>query len=280
MSLQDDLQGQQPGAGEGLAEPAVQPAHDAKDFADEVELIEDGDPAAAVAAAAARQQQLGMVSAALRMGAEAEEEDYDDDGEEAPASAAQLSPAAHAVPGPPAASLPAATPAAPSQPQPAAPRVLVPATAGTAALAAFRQHVRLPVLGRSSDGETVLRFSELYGPQGVMAGHVSTADDLLPPPMLRRARRTPAQQAVGARAHEEASDEQSLFLAEDLEVPAGATMFHAGIKHEWGLFGFARVLLVPVPCTATKHCCAALPCRGAGRRGWRGGHGGGWPRCA
>lgn len=228
--LQDELQAQQPAAGEALAEPAVQPAPDAHDYADEAELIEDAEQQAA--AAAARQHQLGMVSAALRTGVQAEEEDYDDE-DEVPATAPHHAPAGPAAPAwPEAATRPSVLTGAPPQPKPAVSKVLVPATAGAAALVAFRQHVRLPVLGRSTDGETVLRFSELYGPQGVMAGHVSSADDLLPPPMLRRARQRHTQQPARARAGEEGSDEQVLLLAADLEVPAGRAVSHAGVRQQ------------------------------------------------
>jgi hypothetical protein len=249
IMLQDELQTQQPAAGEALAEPAVQPAPDAQDYADEAELIEDAEQQAA--AAAARQHQLGMVSVALRTGVQAEEEDYDDE-DEIPATAPHHAPAMPAVLGQAAATRPAVITGAPPQPKPAVSKVLVPATAGAAALVAFRQHVRLPVLGKSMDGETVLRFSELYGPQGVMAGHVSSADDLLPPPMLRRARQRHTWQPARARADEEAGDEQALLLAADLEVPAGRAVMRVGVKQQHRRF--------PCYCSQGRFrmCCAPM----------------------
>ncbi|KAL4855489.1 Transcription initiation factor TFIID subunit 1 [Chlorella vulgaris] len=186
---------------------AVQPAADARDFADEAELIDDAEQQAlaAAAAAAAQQRQLGMVSAALQAGAAAEEEDYDFDEEEQP-------PVAAAVP------VTAAAATQVSTTDNAAAKV---EAAMPLDLNIYRHRVRLPVLGKSGDGETVLRFSELYGHQGVMAGQVATTDELRPPPLLRRRH---LQQAAGRhsqhRANDEAADEESLLLAADLEVPA------------------------------------------------------------
>ncbi|KAI3432621.1 hypothetical protein D9Q98_004167 [Chlorella vulgaris] len=186
---------------------AVQPAADARDFADEAELIDDAEQQAlaAAAAAAAQQRQLGMVSAALQAGAAAEEEDYDFDEEEQP-------PVAAAVP------VTAAAATQVSTTDNAAAKV---EAAMPLDLNIYRHRVRLPVLGKSGDGETVLRFSELYGHQGVMAGQVATTDELRPPPLLRRRH---LQQAAGRhsqhRANDEAADEGSLLLAADLEVPA------------------------------------------------------------
>jgi hypothetical protein len=186
----------------------VQPAADARDFADEAELIDDAEQQAlaAAAAAAAQQRQLGMVSAALQAGAAAEEEDYDFDEEEQP-------PVAAAVP------VTAAAATQVSTTDNAAAKV---EAAMPLDLNIYRHRVRLPVLGKSGDGETVLRFSELYGHQGVMAGQVATTDELRPPPLLRRRH---LQQAAGRhsqhRANDEAADEESLLLAADLEVPAG-----------------------------------------------------------
>ncbi|EFN51449.1 hypothetical protein CHLNCDRAFT_140181 [Chlorella variabilis] len=82
LDLQEELQADGPGV--GSKEAAVQPAADARDFADEAELIEDAEQQAAMAdvAAAMHQHQLGLVSAALQAGAAAEDENYDFDEEE------------------------------------------------------------------------------------------------------------------------------------------------------------------------------------------------------
>ena len=201
--IQEELRaGQQPGAGSAAADAAaVQPAPDARDFADEAELIEDAEQQSA-AAAAMRQRQLGVVTAALRSGEAAEDEDYDEEDEEE-------APAAHALQ-PPLAPVPIVAAAVDARLTPRMQRE-------------YRQHVRLPVLGHSMDGEAVLRFSELYGHQGVMAGHVSTTDELRPPALLRRRQHRHAAQRLRQQRELAAErDEEALLHLADLEAPAGA----------------------------------------------------------
>ncbi len=237
LPLQAELQAEgERSATEGGAASAaavVQPAADALDFADEAELIEDAEAAAAAAAALAaeQQRQLGVVTVALQAGGAAEEEDYDFDEEPAAGGAAAAAPAVPSVrPGlqPSAVPLPALGTFGPTAAtQPAAPAAAVPQM-----VAAQQRHVRLPVIGRSIDGETVLRFSELYGYQGVMAGHVASVEELRPPPLLPRAqqrqatqRRKPPPQPAEAQAED---DEEALMLTADLEVPAGR---QAAMRH-------------------------------------------------
>ncbi|PRW61593.1 Transcription initiation factor TFIID subunit 1 isoform C [Chlorella sorokiniana] len=227
LDLQEELRGDQEPADSSAAgaSAAVQPAADAQDYADEAELIEDAEAAAAAAAAAAaeQQRQLGMVSAALQAGAAAEAEDYDFDEEEEPAAgAAPTAPtaavAAPALPAAAAAPLPTkhAAALAPAPPLPAPP-----AGAAPQQQAACERRVRLPVLGKAYDGETVLRFSELYGSAGVMAGAVSKTEELRPPPLLARGRRQHMAAAATAAAEEDgAGDEEALLQNPDLEVPA------------------------------------------------------------
>lgn len=232
LPLQAELQAEgEQSASEGgaaAATAAVRPAADARDFADEAELIEDAEAAAAAAAAAAaeQQRQLGVVTVALQAGGAAEEEDYDFDGEPAAPSVVAAAPAMlSGWPGPQLPNAPVSVPVVASL-LPGMPAAGPTAAALPQVVAAQQQHVRLPVIGRSLDGETVLRFSELYGYQGVMAGHVASVEDLRPPPLLPRAqhRRTaqrsqPPPQPSEVQAE---GDEEALMLAADLELPAGA----------------------------------------------------------
>lgn len=199
--LQEELQADGPGV--GSKEAAVQPAADARDFADEAELIEDAEQQAAMAdvAAAMHQHQLGLVSAALQAGAAAEDENYDFDEEEP------------RVVGPPQLAVIAA-----GSPAPPIGAIAV----GQTPWAAYRHRVHLPVLGQSLEGEAVLRFSELYGHQGVMAGHVASTDDLRPQPLLFRGqRRQAAELAREEQTEVGPGDEEALLQAADIEVPAG-----------------------------------------------------------
>eukprot|EP00887_Chlorella_sp_A99_P005530 scaffold1.g5530.t1 len=217
--LQEDVQqALEEGPGPGVlstapsAASAVGPvtkAADARDFADEQELIEDEEGAAAARreAAAARARaaaQLGLVAAALQVGGAAEEEDYDVDegGEEEPGAArprAPLAPPQHQL---------AAAPAR---------RRAAPGAEGQLAAARARG-IRLPVLGRTPDGAPVLRFSELFsGASVTMSGK-----DLRPPPLLpaleqatqRSAARRGAVRARGAAIEPEEAEEGVLRAAE------------------------------------------------------------------